>query len=360
MQSAADGRRATIPLTMTNSHDRSSGSTAEASGIDVLSDMLRAVRLSGSMLFLVEACRPWVSWAPHADDFRQVVLPGSQHLVSFHIVTHGNCWAGLLGAAPTRLETGDVLVVAHEDAYFLADPADATPTYGHGEAVAFFRDMVSGKLPSTICEGGNGGGTSNFICGFLGCDARPFNPLLSALPPLVRVPAAGGGTASSELIAFALRELRSLRSGGLAVRLRLAELLFVEVMRRHIEALPADQLGWLAAARNPLLARCLAALHGAPARAWTLEELAKLSGASRSVLAGQFSHCLGQPPMLYLRHLRMQLACRLLAEDDAKICAVANSVGFASEAAFSRAFKKCVGHSPDHWRRLHLLDRPTT
>jgi hypothetical protein len=163
---------------MTSGHDRSSGSLAPASGFDVLSDMLRTVRLTGAMLFVVEAATPWVSWAPQSEAFRHVVLPAAQHLISLHIVTCGGCWAGLMGAPPQRFETGDVLVIPHGDAYYLADPPEAERTYGHVEAVNFFRDMAAGRMPSTVSEGGDGPGKSQFICGFLGCDFRPFNPVL--------------------------------------------------------------------------------------------------------------------------------------------------------------------------------------
>jgi AraC-like DNA-binding protein len=336
---------------MTSGHDHSSGSLAPASGIDVLSDMLRSVRLTGAMLFLVEASTPWVSWAPHAESFRHVVLPAAQHLISLHIVTHGGCWVGLAGAPSERLETGDVLVIPHGDAYYLADPPEAERTYGHEEAVAFFRDMAAGKLPPTVIEGSDGPGRSQFICGFLGCDLRPFNPVLSTLPRLLYVRSPHSGNGLSHLIAFALNELREPRSAGQVVRLRMAELLFVEIMRRHLEGLPTEQTGWLAGLRDPLVARALALLHNAPGQDWTLDELAARAATSRSVLAERFAHFIGQPPMQYLRELRMQRATRLLAEDGAKVASVAAAVGFESEAAFSRAFKKCVGLSPDEWRR---------
>jgi AraC-like DNA-binding protein len=155
----------------------------------------------------------------------------------------------------------------------------------------------------------------------------------------------------SHLIEFALHELREQRSGGQVVKLRMAELLFIEVMRGYLEALPSEQTGWLAGLRDPLVARALALLHNAPAQNWTLDELAAQGATSRSVLAERFVHFIGQPPMQYLRELRMQLASRMLAEDGAKVASVAAAVGFESEAAFSRAFKKCVGLSPDEWRR---------
>jgi AraC-like DNA-binding protein len=337
---------------MVNSHDQSSESIAAASEIDVLSDMLRSVRLTGSMLFLVEASTPWVSWAPETEAFQRLVLPAAQHLISFHIVTRGGCWAGLAGAPPERFEAGDVLVIPHGDGYYLADPPAAERTYDLEDALSFFRRMAAGKLPTTVVEGGNGPETARFICGFLGCDLLPFNPLLSALPRLIRVRStAQTGDGLPHLIAFALDELRERRSGGQAVKLRMAELLFVEVVRRHLETSSNDKVGWLAGLRDPLVSRALALLHGAPAQNWTIDVLAAQAGTSRSVLAQRFAYFNGQPPMRYLRQLRMQLASRLLAEQDAKIVSVAAAVGFVSEAAFSRAFKKCVGLPPDEWRR---------
>lgn len=333
-------------------HDRSSESLAPASGIDVLSDMLHTVRLTGAMLFLAETSTPWMAWAPPAESFMPVVLPAAQHLISLHIVAHGGCWAGLMGAPPERLETGDVLVIPHGDAYFLADPPEAEPIYGHEEAVSFFRDMAAGKLPPTVFQGSGGPGKAQIICGFLGCDLRPFNPMLSALPRVFRVrPATAATDGMPHLVEFALRELRENRSGGQVVKLRMAELLFVDVMRRYLEALPYGQTGWLAGLRDPLVARAMALLHNAPAHSWTLDALAERVATSRSVLAERFVQLIGQPPIQYLRELRMQRACRLLAEDGAKVVSVAVAVGFESEAAFSRAFKKSVGLSPDSWRR---------
>lgn len=336
---------------MSSEHDRESGSHAPASGFDVLSDVLRSVRLTGSMLFLVDARAPWMSWAPQAEAFRRVVLPASQHLVSYHIVTHGTCWAGLRDAPPEEFGAGDVLVVPHGDAYCLADSPASEPTYGVEETVEFFRSMAAGEMPSVVNEGGHGERTQ-FICGFLGCDLKPCNPVLDALPAMAHLRAATRpADRLSHLIEFALCELREPSSGGHAVLLRLAELMFVEVVRRHLEMMSDEQTGWLAGLHDPLVARTLALLHGGPARRWTLSQLATEVGTSRSVLAERFAHFVGRPPMQYLSQWRMQLATRLLAEPRArKVAAVAEAVGYESEAAFSRAFKKRVGVSPAAWR----------
>ena len=318
----------------------------------MLSDVLRRVRLTGSMLFLVDAHPPWMSWAPESEAFRRAVLPASQHLISYHIVTQGGCWAGLEAAPPERYETGDVLVVPHGDAYYLADRPGAAASYGAEEAVAFFRRMAAGELPAVVNEGGAGVVGTQFICGFLGCDLRPCNPVLDALPAMIHLRGANGSTDRMRyLIDFALCEVRAPSTGSRDVLLRLAELMFVEVVRRHLETMADAQTGWLAGLRDPLVARTLSLLHAAPARRWTLEALAAQAGTSRSVLAERFARVVGQPPMHYLLQWRMQLAADLLAGPGArKVADVAEAVGYESEAAFSRAFKKCSGIAPGAWR----------
>ena len=342
---------------MNESQIQASGSFALPSGVDVLSDVLRSVRLTGSMLFLVNAYPPWMSWAPQTEAFRRVVLPTAQHLISYHILTQGCCWAALRDVPPERFETGDVLVVPQGDAYFLADTPASPAAYGPEEAVEFLRAMAAGELPSVVSEGtgggGGGGDPAQFICGFLGCDRAPLNPVLDALPPMIHLRAASHGAGRMRhLIEFALCELREPSSGSQGVLLRLAELMFVEVVRLHLETMADAQTGWLAGLHDPLVARTLSLLHGAPQRNWTLASLAEQAGTSRTVLAERFARFVGQPPMHYLTQWRMQRAIRLLAEPGArKVAAVADAVGYGSEAAFSRAFKKGVGVTPAEWRQ---------
>jgi AraC-like DNA-binding protein len=292
-----------------------------------------------------------MSWAPKTEAFRRIALPASQHMVSYHIVTQGRCWAGLRDAPPERFEAGDVLVVPHGDAYYLSDSPASEATYGDEEAVAFFRSMAAGEMPSVIVEGGHGEGTQ-FICGFLGCDLKPCNPVLDALPAMLHLRAATRPTdRMSQLIEFAPCELREPSCGGHGVLLRLAELMFVEVVRRHLGKVAGDHTGWLAGLHDPLVARTLSLRHGAPTRHWTLSQLAAHIGTSRSVLAERFAQFVGRPPMQYLAQWRMQLATLLLAAPGTrKVAAVAEAVGYQSEAAFSRAFKRSVGVSPAAWR----------
>jgi len=219
------------------------------------------------------------------------------------------------------------------------------------ELSAFVRPS-SAPLPLVYERGGAGPDRTHIVCSFLGLDERPYNPLLGALPRVIHLSASSAPATSwlGPLMHVAVNESRGRRPGGENVLARLSELLFVEAIRRYLEALPAAEKGWLAGLRDPMVGQALAALHGEPTRAWTVEDLARIAGASRSVLAERFTAMVGQPPMQYLALWRMQLASRLLL-DGHPVAAVASFVGYESEAAFSRAFKKLVGEAPAAWRK---------
>jgi len=281
------------------------------------------------------------------------VLPGSSHVVSYHIVRDGGCWAGLLGDAPVRLEAGDVFVVPQGDAYMMSSAPGLRSSMSPDEVLDFFRLMATSSAPLTVTEGGGGPERAQVICGFLGCDTRPFNPVLEALPRMLclrRQPGSRSDTRLSQLVDLTLAESQERQSGTRCALLRLSELLFIEVVRRHLESLPREHTGWLAGLRDPIAGHALSLLHDRPADPWSLERLAREIGVSRSSLAERFSALIGQPPMRYLTRWRIQLACRMLRDDAAKVSAVALDVGYQSEAAFSRAFKAVVGTSPAAWR----------
>jgi AraC-like DNA-binding protein len=314
--------------------------------VDALSDVLRAVRLTGAIFFDIEASEPWAAETPSGEAIVEAMFPGSEHLVCYHVITRGSCWACVPGEEPTRLSAGDIIVLPHGDTHVLS----STPGLRSTPELSLYRVPADGKLPVSISMGGSSGESVHLVCGFLGCDARPYNPLLTALPRVILVSGAAGG-AMAAYVRFALAESKEPRMGGQCVLGRLSELMFVDVVRHYLETLPADRTGWLAGLRDPFVGRALATFHRAPASAWTIESLAKSVGLSRSVLAERFTQFVGQPLMQYMTNWRMQLAANHLLSGMDSVAVIANRVGYDSEAAFSRAFKKAVGLPPSQWRR---------
>jgi AraC-like DNA-binding protein len=324
---------------------------------DTLSDVLEVVKLTGALFFLVDARTPWVAEAPASTHLVPVILPRAQHVVSYHVIAEGSCWCESPGHAPLRLETGDVLIVPHGQSYQLASACGLRTGWTLDEALEWFRAMAHGELPFVVTEGGHGSERIHIICGFLGCDALPFNPVLTTLPSLMRVRVHDDSRPRLKaLLEFAVAESNHARPGGRSVLLRIAELVFVEVLRSHLTSGPENDVTWLRGLRDPIVGRALARLHAAPARPWTLTGLARDVGASRSVLAERFTFFVGHPPILYLTRWRIQLAASRLAAGAAPVSAVAADVGYESEAAFCRAFKKVTGVTPASWRSRRRAD----
>ena len=323
---------------------------------DPLSDVLRSVRLRGSVFFMLELSAPWSNAMPDGEALAPILVPHAQQVLSFHIITHGACWGGLLDGPQVRLEAGDVIVFPRGDGYFMSLARQQPTAPDVDMASGFMRGLKSGQLPFSVAMGGGGAERMGAICGFLGCDLRPFNPLLATLPRVLHLPGAARTQDDrlSRLMELTLSEAREDNPGAESVRLRLSELMFVEVIRRHVAALPPEQAGWLAGVRDEFIGRALGLLHERAAHGWTLDELASAVGLSRSAFAERFTRLVGEPPMQYLTGWRMQLAARLLTEGNAKVAAIALEVGYDSEAAFSRAFKKTAGVSPAAWRQRRL------
>jgi AraC-like DNA-binding protein len=315
---------------------------------DVLSDVLRAVHLTGAVYFDFELSSPWVMEAPPAHEIAEKVMPAAQRVIEYHLIARGSCWGHAVGEPPLRLHEGDLIVFPQGDPHVLS----SAPGMRNAPDMSLFNGPLT-PLPMVSERGGGGPDRARVVCCFLGCDERPFNPLLTALPRVMHLSAgsANGSTGwLAALFGIAAKESGSARPGGENVLARLSELMFVETIRGYLETLPPAQRGWLAGLRDPSVGQALAAMHGQPNEQWTVERLARLVGLSRSVLAERFAEMVGQPPMQYLAMWRMQLASRLLA-DGGHVAAVADAVGYESEAAFSRAFKKLVGRSPATWRR---------
>jgi AraC family transcriptional regulator, alkane utilization regulator len=337
------------PLTLARpSHQRASiheGST------DVLSDVLRVMRIAGVAVFRAEFSAPFCVSAPPAHEgMARMLAPGAKRFIGFHIIDEGECWTEHEGSTPLRLTAGDVIVLPYGDAHAVADALGRDPV----PLEALLPPPPWPRLP-TVRHGG-AGPVTRILCGFLHADDVPYHPLLSGLPPVLRVRAQHSQAAPrlETIIGYTLEESRHDRPGGDCMLSRLVEMLFVEVLRRHMEGLSDERMRPLAALCDPLVRRVLELLHAKPHYPWSLNDLARRVGTSRSVLAERFKDLVGMPPMQYLTGWRLQIAARCLCQPKASTSEIATQAGYESEAAFNRAFKRYVGEPPATWRRKQL------
>ncbi len=317
--------------------------------MDVLSEVLRAIRLEGALFFNGEFSAPWcLSTQPGS--IAPYVSPSTGQLIIYHFVTSGHAYAQLRDGRRERLSAGDVVVFPHGDPHFLgngvAKPVDSMKTFG--------RNLSEGLK---LARFGGGGEVTRFVCGFMVCEPRLGQVFLAGLPQMfkVRVVADASDQWLEHSIRFSTGDSNgslngSSSAGSELVRAKLAELLFVETLRRYLNELPIDATGWLAGARDSIIGHALALLHNDPSRAWTIADLARQVGLSRSRLAERFRHFLGESPMAYLAQWRLRLGAEILQTSDHSVAQIAAAVGYGSEAAFNRAFKREFASPPAAFR----------
>jgi AraC family transcriptional regulator, alkane utilization regulator len=317
------------------------------SPMDVLSDVLRVIRLSGSVQFRIECFAPWSIETPPPHQLAALLKATSQQIVSFHIIAEGNCWVELVGNSELKqISKGDIVIFPYGSSHTLSDPSGKLPT------------PVGDLLPpqpwseTLVLRYSGNGPLTQIICGFLLCDELLFNPFLRSLPHLIHIPVFSQATSPllETGVRYIIEETLSNRPGSSCLMGRLTELMFVEILRSHVQPISDQQIGWLAALNDPIVGQVLNLLHARPEYNWTVTELAAQVGVSRSTLASRFTHLLGQPPMQYLMQWRLQLAVNLLKSTDAGMAKIAAQVGYESEAAFNRAFKRHLGMPPATWR----------
>lgn len=314
--------------------------------MDALSETLRVVRLVGAIFINARFTAPWCYHSQHANLVAPILEPGAERVVIFHLITEGECYVELDGAAATRLIAGDVVVFPQGDAHRMTSQPGLPPAKGSRLA-----DVLS-RRPRQLSFGG-GGATTRLMCGYLACDARVARMLLTGLPAVVKVNVRGSnaGVWLEGSVRYALAEARSPRPGGEGVLAKLAEVLFIEVLRLYMNEQGNGRTGWLAGVHDRIVGAALAALHKKPAHPWTLEELARAAGTSRSVLAERFQQLMGSSPMQYLTQWRMLLAANLLRHSNAPLSHIAEGVGYQTDTAFIRAFRREYGAPPAAWRR---------
>jgi AraC-like DNA-binding protein len=314
--------------------------------MDAFSQTLRIVHLIGAIFINARFAAPWCYQSPSADAAAPLLEPGAERVVIFHLITEGECFVELGDESPVRLSAGDVVIFPKGHAHRMTSSPGLPPATGAA------LDQVLARRPRQLVYGG-GGAVTRLVCGYLACDTRLASILLSGLPPLVRVNVRGSnaGVWLEASVRYALTEARSPRPGGAGVLAKLAELLFIEVLRLYMNERADGRTGWLAGLGDRIVGSALNALHARPAHAWTLEALASGVGTSRSVLAARFHQLVGESPMQYLTQWRMLLAANLLCRSNAPLARIAEDVGYRTDTAFSRAFRREYGLPPAAWRR---------
>lgn len=325
---------------------------------DTLSDLLRSVRIRGAVFYYVSCRSPWSAEAPPASEIAEAVMPGCEHVMEYHMIAKGNGWAAVSGMQPVKLSAGDIVMFPQGDGHVLTSAPGVEPLRRSAEWVFSSRNDPK-PMPIAYHHGVVEPGAvlpvqdadMVAVCGFLGCDLKPFNPLIATLPSILHLPASLAGELIGHVINQAVAESSDPRPGGFAVLEQLSEMMFVDATRRYLDSLPEDATGWLAGLRDRFVGKALQLMHERPEHPWTVDNLANEVGLSRSALHERFTKFLGLPPMQYLTNWRIQLGSRLLRETNRNVAAIALDVGYDSEAAFSRAFKRMAGMPPATWRR---------
>ncbi len=337
--------------------------------MDVLSDVLQAIHLRGAVFFTARITGPWAVESPAPDSLARLLRIREECVALFHLVTEGSCFVALPSGEPVRARADSIVVLPRADPHRIGSDPSIAPV--HLESV--FDAWSGSEVPCLRMERGSGAPT-RLICGYLRCDQR-FNPLVGALPALlVDQPALGrlyaapgpgqpgsleaptgenGDGWLSRTFRHTVEEAEGGRPGSAVILPRLAELMYVEVLRHYMQLLPRGETGWLAAVRDPRIGHALRLLHEQPARSWSVPDLAREIGLSRSALGERFHALVGEPPVRYLARWRIHLAEQLLTDPDLSVAEVASRVGFDSPVAFHRAFKRQVGRTPAEWRTAH-------
>jgi AraC-like DNA-binding protein len=315
--------------------------------VDAFSQILSGVKLNGAVFFSAEFSAPWGFSTPPPSAIADEFVTSTEHLVLYHFVIDGGALVQLIDGPSVELTAGDVVIFPNAFQHHM--------TSGRGSVPPFPNYGISSKIKSrdlSPLRAGGGGATSRFVCGYMTCDPHLCRPVLAGLPPVfkvnIRTDRSGQWLESS--IMHLLEEIASGHAGTEAMLAKLSEALFIDTLRRYVAGLPEQQTGWLAGTRDPIVGKSLGLLHSRFAEPWTNAVLADEVGISRSALVEHFTRYLSEPPMTYLTRWRLQLAARSLERTSRGVAEIAADIGYESEAAFNRAFKREYGLPPGRYR----------
>jgi AraC-like DNA-binding protein len=314
--------------------------------MDVLSEVLKVVKLQGALFYNGEFSSPWSVRAASSRGLAQYFAPGAEHVIIYHLLIEGRASLRLDDGNRLDLNAGDIVMIPHGDPHIMENgPPTQTVDDSHQLAAVLAQGLKLWRF-------GGGGELTRFVCGYMACDPQLSKVFLAGLPPVFKVSIRDdvSGRWLENSIRFSVNEADTSRAGGEAVLARLSEVLFVEALRTYVANLPTEQTGWLAGARDLEVGKTLALMHRNPAHPWTLATLAKEAGTSRSVLAERFRCYLGEPPMAYLTRWRLQLAAQMLCSTNRSVAQISVQVGYESVAAFNRAFKREFEIPPARFR----------
>ena len=314
--------------------------------MDVLSTVLKTVKLEGAMFYNAEFSAPWSVRTPPSGLMAPYVTQGPKHVIIYHLLTHGRAYAHVEDGERVALSAGDIVVFPHGDPHILGNGRDVEPR-DHGRLI---QEILAQGLK--LARLGGGGEITRFVCGYLVCDPHLSKAFLGGLPPIFKVSITNDSSGQwlESSIRYSVGQAGDSQTGSEIVVAKLSEALFAETLRRYVDLLPPGQTGWLAGVRDPEVGNALALVHRQPSDPWTIAELARRVGVSRSVLAERFRHFLGVPPMAYLTRWRLQLGAQQLKSTSRSVAQIAAEVGYESEQAFNRAFKREFGAPPARYR----------
>lgn len=324
--------------------------------MDAFSEVLNGVRLKGAVFFRAEFSAPWRLATPHCHALTPALAPGAPHMLMYHFVVDGSARVSLEDGPEIALSAGDIVVFPHGDPHRLSSGSASNPI----DPASLLQKVARRDL--SPMRAGGGGPTTGFVCGYLTCDPLLCGPILEALPPMLKVNirADRSGQWLEQSILHVVEEAATNGAGSDVILAKLSEVLFVDTMRRYVMDLPDQSIGWLAGARDPIVGKSLALLHSRPSHPWTIAELARTVGLSRSSLVERFTRYLSVPPIAYLTRWRLRLAAQALTSTPKGVADIAADVGYESEAAFNRAFRRAFDVPPARYRRQSRTPAPTS